>query len=183
MARKPDVVCAGQCGRLLWRGRGSRPNPTCRECRKIAPTPYDVESRKGAPVGTIFMCEMCSGEFTSGESGRSQVRRFCSVACYLDAFRRWPNQTERYRAKTHARRARLRGVESEPYTTIEIAERDGFVCQLCLGTVDTDLPGSDAWGPTVDHRIPLARGGDDTRSNVQLAHRTCNGAKGVRYVA
>lgn len=36
MARKPDTVCAGGCGRLLWGGRTSLPagKRTCRPCRR-----------------------------------------------------------------------------------------------------------------------------------------------------
>lgn len=35
MPRKPDTPCAGGCGKLLWRGTGSRPagERKCRECR------------------------------------------------------------------------------------------------------------------------------------------------------
>jgi len=31
--------------------------------------------------------------------------------------------------------------------------------------------------PTIDHIVPLAQGGDDTRDNVQLAHFECNWRK------
>lgn len=36
MPRKPDTVCAGGCGRLLWSGTGSRPagERICRPCRR-----------------------------------------------------------------------------------------------------------------------------------------------------
>jgi 5-methylcytosine-specific restriction endonuclease McrA len=33
---------------------------------------------------------------------------------------------------------------------------------------------------TIDHIVPLAAGGDDTKANVQLAHRRCNTRKGAR---
>lgn len=33
--------------------------------------------------------------------------------------------------------------------------------------------------PVIDHIVPLALGGDDTRANVQLAHFLCNARKGV----
>lgn len=32
--------------------------------------------------------------------------------------------------------------------------------------------------PTIDHVVPLAEGGHDTRANVQLAHFLCNSIKG-----
>lgn len=67
---------------------------------------------------------------------------------------------------------------SEPYTLAEIAERDMFECQRCHDPVDMLLSGLDTWGPTIDHRIPVSRGGPDTRANVQLMHRRCNLIKG-----
>ena len=36
MPRRPDVPCAGNCGRFLWRGTGSSPTPKCRPCRREA---------------------------------------------------------------------------------------------------------------------------------------------------
>jgi len=35
MSRKPNVPCAGTCGRLIWGGRGSLPegDRMCRDCR------------------------------------------------------------------------------------------------------------------------------------------------------
>lgn len=34
--------------------------------------------------------------------------------------------------------------------------------------------------PTIDHVVPVSEGGDDTRTNVQLACFRCNSAKGAR---
>jgi 5-methylcytosine-specific restriction endonuclease McrA len=36
------------------------------------------------------------------------------------------------------------------------------------------LKGPHVMCPSVDHVLPLACGGDDTRANVQLAHWLCN---------
>ncbi len=64
-----------------------------------------------------------------------------------------------------------------PYTLGEVAERDGFCCQLCDREVDVSLSGMERWGPTIDHVIPLIVSKDDRRVNVQLAHRFCNLSK------
>jgi 5-methylcytosine-specific restriction endonuclease McrA len=37
--------------------------------------------------------------------------------------------------------------------------------------------------PTIDHILPLARGGTHEPSNVQAAHFGCNAAKGARVPA
>lgn len=85
---------------------------------------------------------------------------------------------ENYRAKCRRRRAWKLGAKAEKYTLAEIALRDAGRCQLCHGLVDMELKHPDPWSPTIDHVLPLSRGGDDTRANVWLAHRLCNLRKG-----
>lgn len=71
---------------------------------------------------------------------------------------------------------RRRGAQGyTKYDKREIAIRDGWLCHLCGGSVTPHLWGSahpDA--PTIDHVIPVSRGGSDTDDNVKLAHRVCN---------
>lgn len=57
-----------------------------------------------------------------------------------------------------------------PFTKSEIIKRDGLNCYLCgeLLTVKTS---------TVDHFIPLSRGGFHCASNARIACRPCNNAK------
>jgi 5-methylcytosine-specific restriction endonuclease McrA len=62
-----------------------------------------------------------------------------------------------------------------------LRERDGDVCQLCgLPVVDEPFP--HPLSPTFDHIMPLSQGGLHERSNLQLAHFSCNSSKGA-YVA
>lgn len=52
------------------------------------------------------------------------------------------------------------------------------VCGICGKPVDKSLPGTDPMGPTIDHIIPIAKGGHPADlSNLQLAHRCCNRQK------
>lgn len=87
-----------------------------------------------------------------------------------------------WRQKNRRRRAALHRVPSEPYTLREIAARDGYCCQLCRSPVDMSLVWPDRWSATIDHRMPLVLGGDDTRANVDLAHFVCNSRKGASLV-
>lgn len=49
------------------------------------------------------------------------------------------------------------------------------LCALCCRRLDGD------W--TVDHVIPRAVGGTDRRENLVLAHRRCNGTRGMATLA
>ncbi|WP_406730903.1 HNH endonuclease [Streptomyces sp. NBC_01794] len=97
-----------------------------------------------------------------------------------------PEARERQRLywqeKNRRRRAAKRGGASEPYTLAEIAERDGHRCGLCGDLVPMDVKVPEALAPTIDHVVPVSRGGDDTKANVQLAHFRCNSVKGARDV-
>ncbi|MDO5533218.1 MAG: HNH endonuclease signature motif containing protein [Propionibacteriaceae bacterium] len=69
-------------------------------------------------------------------------------------------------------------MEREPYTYNEIAERDGWECQLCALPVDSAFTYPNPRAGSIDHAVPLSLGGPDTRENVQLAHLACNWQKG-----
>jgi 5-methylcytosine-specific restriction endonuclease McrA len=58
----------------------------------------------------------------------------------------------------------------ERFTRREIWERDGGICYLCGQAVSYEVS-------TIDHEIPLSRGGLHARSNVKIAHRRCNQSK------
>lgn len=62
-------------------------------------------------------------------------------------------------------------------TVIRLYERDGGWCRLCGLAVDRR--GSDeAQRATIDHILPRSKGGKDNLENLQLAHASCNLAKG-----
>lgn len=101
---------------------------------------------------------------------RKQINaRFCSLRCL-----RTYNST--------LRRALARGVDADRFDHIEVFERDRWTCGLCGEAVERGLSGLDPMGPTLDHVVPIARGGAHTMANTQLAHRRCNTVKGARRV-
>ena len=64
-----------------------------------------------------------------------------------------------------------------PTLTKAVVERDGAVCHLCHEPIDLTLSGHALMGLTIDHVIPLSRGGSHTLDNLKPAHRTCNARK------
>jgi len=107
-------------------------------------------------------------------NGRRPSSKYCTHACYAEALRIYTDAQEASRVYEARRRALKLGVERDEYTLTEIAARDQKICGLCGKPVNMLLSGMDMDGPTIDHVVPLSKGGNDTRSNVQLAHRSCN---------
>ncbi|QDM56277.1 HNH endonuclease [Gordonia phage SweatNTears] len=82
-----------------------------------------------------------------------------------------------WKASLYSRRT-LR--KENPIIEEEVFIRDGWICQLCADPVDPDDKHPSKWSPSLDHIIPLSRGGTHTWDNVQLAHLGCNSSKGGR---
>ena len=59
-------------------------------------------------------------------------------------------------------------------TFLNIGERDNWTCYICEEVVNTNLPRTSRMGGTVDHVVPISRGGDDSLENLRLAHWICN---------
>lgn len=105
----------------------------------------------------------------------------------LKAQRRHPAYYERTRdrhiARAQARRVRmLNAAIVEVFSDKEIFERDGWFCQLCLKKVNKRLKHPHPMSPSIDHVIPVSRGGNHSRQNVVLAHLRCNLRKHAKTV-
>lgn len=103
--------------------------------------------------------------------------KYCSGACMRKA-----NNTVR----EHRRRARIEAAMVDRDITVDgLFRRDKGVCHLCGGRCDYEdfvvvngVTICGDWYPSVDHVIPLSKGGEHSWSNVKLAHRICNSIKG-----
>lgn len=57
-------------------------------------------------------------------------------------------------------------------------ERDEWLCGICGGRINKYLRFPNLMAATVDHRIPISKGGTHTWDNVRAAHAKCNFDKG-----
>lgn len=112
---------------------------------------------------------------------QARRQRSCSEAHGKKLWNReHPEQwNDRKRDNYHRRRAlKASASTGQPVRLSEIRERDGNRCHLCRKTV----PGK-TWphplSPSLDHVIPLSKGGPHEPSNVRLAHLRCNVEKGA----
>jgi 5-methylcytosine-specific restriction endonuclease McrA len=76
--------------------------------------------------------------------------------------------------------AKRAGVFKPPgvgFSRADLGDRDRWHCGICGGRVSKILRHPDPLSASVDHIIPLARGGTNDPENLQLAHLRCNLSK------
>lgn len=195
---RKSVLCAGGCGGRVWIGNGAlgEGKSICYPCRRIVRGDDEAGPKPSR-------CAFCELNFDSKMRSDGRWIRTCSKSCsvrlqlqagthnfadqsWQDRSSKPRNQEERravWQQKNWKRRAKKRQLPSEPYTTAEIAERDGFRCGLCGRKVDMSIPSPHPRAPSIDHIVPISWDGPDIRANVQLAHRGCNSSKGNRVKA
>jgi len=92
-----------------------------------------------------------------------------------------PAWDERRRANWQKRYALSRGAEdAESFDYREIFDRDNWTCGICSEPVDPDLSWPDPLSVSLDHIVPVSRGGKHARDNAQCSHLGCNVRKGAR---
>lgn len=71
---------------------------------------------------------------------------------------------------------------AEAFAPIDVHTRDDWTCRLCWMPIDPALAWPDSMNASVDHIVPLSRGGAHAMDNVQSAHLGCNSSKGDRLM-
>jgi len=154
------IYCSKECGEIANR----------RQHRELWAEQYE-------PV--TFSCKGCGTTVTT-TCGDTR-REFCCQSCATTYARRKEHATARHKESVrelHRRRDELirkSFVEEVDYDTLY--ERDNGCCQICGLPVLYDKLASVDWSGSIDHIVPLSRGGEHSMNNCQLAHRICNSLK------
>ncbi len=157
-------------------------------CRRGGPSPRwrraqdkltaAATGSRGYRVIISGYCLTCGNAYTQRATSHSNVRssqRCCSTSCHLTHIGKVARAT-RLRGKSR-RRARQHGAFVADVDHLKVFEADGWKCHLCGKTIRQDLPPHHRMGPTIDHIVPISRGGTHEPSNVRAAHRKCNSSK------
>ena len=177
--RKPRGKCL-ECGQLLptaqhlyFCSNECRANSYLSKCTDLVlwqPKPKSAP-KQYAPAPRSFVmgyCQECAEQFTQVRRGNMKPATYCSDRCARRAA---------WRDQAHIRRARIKHSRRGNVYRRAILERDNYTCKLCNEPVDMTAHYNDNAYPSLDHIIPLARGGWHGMDNIQTAHRICNSIK------
>ena len=136
------------------------------ECRQIQHKIDHPHQRNTEPK--TLVCGWCNESLVVPPSFTGALKYHDQ--CRVDARR------ARYRIKTVRRQSKT--AKPSRLSADKVFQLMGPNCALCNKPIDPSLLRTSRMGLTVDHKIPLSKGGEDTLDNMQPAHWICNVRKG-----
>ena len=156
----------------------------CRECKKEYAPKQRTES--------YFCSRNCKDKNRKKEDKAERIAskydRIC-IGCDKKILRtaradkKWCSEECASKVRVHTMNVTRRIKTNEPFGAffrIDIYNRDKWICKICKKPVEKDLSFPNPKRASLDHIIPLSRGGTHESGNVQLAHLSCNTSKGNR---
>ncbi|MEV4939546.1 HNH endonuclease [Streptomyces zaomyceticus] len=170
----PDGFCTPGCRQ--WHARCGLTEAEIAE--QIATSLEIQEFWSGATVDYSVECGACAAIFyTTVES-----KKYCDDRCQMRAYNRRREEDgrlDKYRAERR-QREREQADPSEVFRKADIYERDGWACWLCSEPINRSAVWPEPDSASVDHVVPLSRGGGHTMANARAAHLRCNLVKSDR---
>lgn len=167
---------------------------TIRKAEKIKNNPLGLSCYQLSRIKTIdnvHVCKECGKEYTLREymesTGIKYYRNsgYCSAECRKKALNRSVHESRKRRGvpENHRQRARKYGCAYDPSVTLKkLIKRDGLRCAICGEMCDLSDRGYSKYSgpmyPSIDHIVPMSKGGGHVWNNVQVAHIICNSEKG-----
>jgi hypothetical protein len=198
--KNAGLCCSRKCSGILNARRAKerrladpdRLKPLVEFCRRIIEK--EKERRASALRSLVSLCARlvanesraclrCCGPLKDPH-GRD---RFCSDECRLSRHRLLARKRRKPGTRKHQKRAALRGLPrsySRKMVIQSVGNRDGWICKLCSQPIEDIKSREGPYSPCIDHIVPLNHPANTrhghTPGNVQIAHRSCNEAKGCR---
>ena len=171
-ARRQRILNCLECN-AEFRAAGEKRKYCSKECRYEASKKEQADKVKKYfaniyPNGIKHkICRWCSQPMEVSAK-RSYSGRLYHPDCSKEA------EKARYRMKVVKRQKQL---NPQRISHEQVVREYGTDCHICNEPIDLTLPRTSKLGLTVDHLIPLSRGGTDTLDNLRPAHWTCNRRK------
>ncbi|MGW1160374.1 HNH endonuclease [Streptomyces sp. NPDC002519] len=152
--------------------------PNRLRARGLCSTHYNRKHQPNRHASTHVACTVCATPILRPR--KADRRPICSVDCRrVLQFGLGATHVGSYDWATDAvRRAEQAGaVVVERFDRLQVFERDGWTCCRCSRPIDPDASPFDPTSPTVDHIVPLSRGGEHSLRNAQTLCLGCNSSK------
>lgn len=154
------MYCSGRCAT-----RGGRRLPTQIACKNCSAT--------FEPVNGVVTCSSgCAKEFVR----KSNVER------YRFRMENDPAFVQKQRAAEYKRKSLKRDAFVEDVDRDKVMARDRWVCHLCMKKIPKSAKWPSGQFGTLDHVIPLNKGGLHSYANVKAAHLSCNCSKNDKVI-
>lgn len=184
-----------ECGRLkpltefhrcptVKDGRKAR----CAECVNAASRKWRIENPDKQAAATLAWRERngdrvakVKAEWTRNNADKVRAGRVRNADSRRAALARWKAQNrDRVREYQRRRRASATSEAERLLDTESLWSECGGRCGICRQSIDRSLAWPDPASASIDHIVPLSKGGAHVQENVQWAHLLCNLRKGDR---
>lgn len=138
-----------------------------------------------------FECVSCGDLFTRD----TRQRKYCTPECghkfryrnnveAAKAYtRQWQkNNPDRARMIRKRRKALLKNATVEVFCFDDVKAKSRDMCYLCGDHIDYSLEYPHKRSPSLDHVVPLSKGGDHSLENCEMTHLECNLEKGTKIL-
>lgn len=165
-------------------------SPKCENCQRIeaeACKAKEAERKRIKKEQDAIERQKRIAELNADRLKRTEARLHdCPVCGKRTARPKYCSNGCRRKAENASKEARRRAkinyaMIDNDITLSALFKRDGGVCHICGGrclyedyTTRQGQKISGDWYPSIDHVVPLAKGGEHSWQNVKLAHRRCN---------
>lgn len=178
--RCPAPTTCADCGQQIERPRTNKKYCERIECVKNRNKLRERSRFVGTPPRT-FVCSQCDREFVrqGKKASGKRVTTYCSVRCAKKGSNQYRsvNGMKRKRRENEVRERRLIAATVERIRPRVVFKRDNWLCHVCGERCDPESVFPSPMYPTVDHVIPLARGGEHSYANVKCCCFSCNSRK------
>ena len=165
------------------------------EAREIekAMREFQQQIQRDMKLDEVCKCKVCGSKYTPRQYMQSEGLTlfsnvgYCSHECKRRAMNKSAKNSHKGRQDSHRHRARMYGCAYDSSVTLKkLIKRDGLRCAICGEMCDLN---DHSWSkysgpmyPSIDHIIPMSKGGGHIWSNVQVAHIICNSIKSDKAV-
>jgi 5-methylcytosine-specific restriction endonuclease McrA len=174
-SNKAKKVCGAECRRIYGLRKGAELHA------RMKNDPDYIAKRRASAAATYEKNKHRTAESRHAWTLAWRERNAKQMADYNREYRK--ANPDKVRAKNLARRARQLNAFVEHVDPLIVWERDNGCCGICFQQIDPSLLWPDKMSKTLDHIVPLSKGGEHSYANAQIAHAVCNSRKNDRLIA